>query len=132
MVREAAEALQINLVPLPGNSPDFMPVEALWHWLGEEITSHYCHPTAEDLSRRVAAFETASGSRIGSTLTKRNYASQGRRGLATTLWGIGIFAVLLNLIGGILAIIVAVGVGIFAFRGHRSTWRHLSETRGRF
>ena len=30
MVREAAEALQIDLVPLPGYSPDFMPVEALW------------------------------------------------------------------------------------------------------
>jgi hypothetical protein len=39
-------------------SPDFMPVEALWRWLREEVTYHYCHPTADDLSRRVAAFET--------------------------------------------------------------------------
>src|SRR3954454_14906023 len=36
----------------------FMPVEALWRWLREDVTYHYCHPTAEDLSRRVAAFET--------------------------------------------------------------------------
>src|SRR3954454_16012236 len=35
-----------------------MPVEALWRWLREDVTYHYCHPTAEDLSRRVAAFET--------------------------------------------------------------------------
>src|SRR3954462_5984625 len=55
--REAAEALNIDLVPLPGYSPDFMPVEALWRWLREDVTYHHCHPTAEDLSRRVAAFE---------------------------------------------------------------------------
>src|SRR3954470_1768524 len=36
----------------------FMPVEALWRWLREDVTYHHCHPTAEDLSRRVAAFET--------------------------------------------------------------------------
>ena len=56
-VREAAAALQIELVPLPGYSPDFMPVEALWRWLREDVTYHHCHRTAEDLSRRVAAFE---------------------------------------------------------------------------
>ena len=56
VVHEAAEALHIDLVPLPGYSPDFMPVEALWRWLREDVTYHYCHPTAEDLSRRVAAF----------------------------------------------------------------------------
>src|SRR5829696_2169381 len=58
MVREAATALRIELVPLPGYSPDFMPVEALWRWLREDVTYHHCHPTADDLSRRVAAFET--------------------------------------------------------------------------
>ncbi len=56
-VREAATALQIELVPLPGYSPDFMPVEALWRWLREDVTYHHRHRTAEDLSRRVAAFE---------------------------------------------------------------------------
>ena len=34
-----------------------MPVEALGR-LREDVTYHYCHPTTEDLSRRVAAFET--------------------------------------------------------------------------
>jgi transposase len=57
LVREAAAALRIDLVPLPGYSPDLMPVEALWRWLREDVTYHHCHPTAEDLSRRVAAFE---------------------------------------------------------------------------
>src|SRR5215213_339619 len=57
MVREAAAALRIELVPLPGYSPDFMPVEALWRWLREDVTYHHCHPTADDLSRRIAAFE---------------------------------------------------------------------------
>ena len=57
IVREAAAALRIELVPLPSYSPDFMPVEALWRWLREDVTSHHCHPTADDLSHRVAAFE---------------------------------------------------------------------------
>ena len=57
MVREAAAALRIELVPLPGSSPDFMPVEALWRWLRGDVTYHHCRPTAEDLSRRVADFE---------------------------------------------------------------------------
>ena len=48
-VREAAAALQIELMPLPGYSPDLMPVEALWRWLREDITYHHCHRTAEDL-----------------------------------------------------------------------------------
>jgi hypothetical protein len=40
------------------DSPDLMPVAALWRWLREDITYHHCHTTAEDLIRRVAAFET--------------------------------------------------------------------------
>jgi len=42
---------------LPSYSPDLMPVEALWRWLREDVTYHHCHRTAEDLARRVAAFE---------------------------------------------------------------------------
>ena len=57
-VREAAAALRIELMPLPGYSPDLMPGEALWRWLREDVTYHHCHTTAEDLTRRVAAFET--------------------------------------------------------------------------
>jgi transposase len=57
-VREAAGELGIALVPLPGYSPDLMPVEALWRWLREDVTYHHCHASAADLTRRVAAFET--------------------------------------------------------------------------
>lgn len=56
-VRAEAARLGITLLPLPGYSPDLMPVEALWHWLREDVTYHHCHATADDLTRRVAAFE---------------------------------------------------------------------------
>jgi transposase len=55
-VRAAASDLGIRLAPLPGYSPDLMPVEALWRWLREDVTYHHCHATAEDLTRRVADF----------------------------------------------------------------------------
>jgi transposase len=55
-VREVATTLGIGLVPLPGYSPDLMPVEALWRWLREDVTYHHCHASAEDLTRRVADF----------------------------------------------------------------------------
>lgn len=57
IVREAARALNITLMPLPGYSPDLMPVEALWHWLREDVTYHHCHASVDDLTRRVADFE---------------------------------------------------------------------------
>jgi transposase len=56
-VRETASRLGITLVPLPGYSPDLMPVEALWHWLREDVTYHHCHASADDLTRRAADFE---------------------------------------------------------------------------
>ena len=56
-VREAAAALNITLMPLPGYSPDLMPVEALWRWLREDVTYHHCHASAVDLTRRVTDFE---------------------------------------------------------------------------
>ena len=56
-VRETAAALRIAIVPLPGYSPDLMPVEALWRWFREDVTSHHCHRTADDLRRRAADFE---------------------------------------------------------------------------
>src|SRR3954470_2504798 len=46
-----------RLQPLPGYSPDLMPVEALWRWLREDVTYHHCHASAEDLTRRVDTFE---------------------------------------------------------------------------
>jgi transposase len=56
-VREVARTLDITLMPLPGYSPDLMPVEALWRWLREDVTYHHCHASADDLTRRVADFE---------------------------------------------------------------------------
>jgi transposase len=56
-VREVATTLDIELMPRPGYSPDLMPVEALWHWLREDVTYHHCHASADDLTRRVGAFE---------------------------------------------------------------------------
>jgi transposase len=57
VVWSAAASLDIHLQPLPSYSPDLMAVEPLWRWLREDVTYHHCHPTAEDLIRRVAAFE---------------------------------------------------------------------------
>jgi transposase len=56
-VREVARRLDITLMPLPGYSPDLMPVEALWRWLREDVTYHHCDASADDLTRRVADFE---------------------------------------------------------------------------
>jgi len=53
VVREAATALQIDLVPLPGYIHAGRGAR-----LREDVTYHHCHPTAEDLRRRVTAFET--------------------------------------------------------------------------
>ncbi len=52
-----AQALDIDLVPLPGYSPDFMPVEHLWHWLREDVTYHTCYNTKNDLIEQVRRFE---------------------------------------------------------------------------
>ena len=43
VVQEAAQTLEIDLVRLPTFSPDFMPVEHLWHWLREDVTYHTCY-----------------------------------------------------------------------------------------
>lgn len=59
LVREHAVRLNIELIPLPAYSPDFMPVEALWRWLREDVTYHHCHASAEELIQRVEAFQQA-------------------------------------------------------------------------
>lgn len=48
--------MDIELIPLPGYSSDFMPVEALWRWLREEVTYHRCHAKAEELIQRIEQF----------------------------------------------------------------------------
>jgi transposase len=57
LVKQTAERLKIELVPLPGYSPDFMPVEALWRWVRQLCTSERCHASRDDLLNVVADFE---------------------------------------------------------------------------
>ena len=35
--------LGIELVNLPGYSPDLNPIERLWDWMREEVTRGHCH-----------------------------------------------------------------------------------------
>lgn len=51
-----AQELGFELVLLPPYSPDFMPVEALWRWLREEVTRNQCHDAIEDLVADVIDF----------------------------------------------------------------------------
>ena len=55
-VRQHAATLGITLVPLPGYSPDLMPVEALWRWLRQEVTANHCHATIAQLLQHVVTF----------------------------------------------------------------------------
>jgi transposase len=94
-VYEQAAHLNIEIIPLPAYSPDFMPVEALWRWLREEVTDHHCHVSAEELIDRVEAFRQAIrrltrtlgrlrivyGSRMRSIQTRKNYAFPSRCGI---------------------------------------------------
>jgi transposase len=57
-VRQAAAALDIEVLPLPAYSPDVMPVEALWRWRREDVTYHRCHASLDDLEGRVAEFQS--------------------------------------------------------------------------
>ena len=54
---DKAKALGVDLVPLPGYSPDFMPVEHLWHWMREDVTYHTCYSTKKHLIEQVNQFE---------------------------------------------------------------------------
>jgi transposase len=56
MRQEVAE-LQIECWRLPGYSPDFMPVEALWRWLREDVTYQHCHASLDGLETIVADFQ---------------------------------------------------------------------------
>lgn len=58
LVRDAALDLDITLAPLPAYSPDFMPVEHLWHWLREDLTYHTCYDQEAHLIAQVERFQT--------------------------------------------------------------------------
>ncbi|PZO54768.1 MAG: IS630 family transposase [Phormidesmis priestleyi] len=56
-VHDTAQTLDIDLCPLPAYSPDFMPVEHLWHWLREDLTYHTCYNRPDDLIAQVELFQ---------------------------------------------------------------------------
>lgn len=54
----AAEAarLGIEVVKLPGYSPDLNPIERLWDWMREDVTRGYCHGSVPELFAACRAF----------------------------------------------------------------------------
>lgn len=56
-VTQRADELRINLLPLPGYSPDLMPVEHLWQGLREDRTYHPCDDSREELITQLEPFQ---------------------------------------------------------------------------
>jgi transposase len=71
-VRERARELGILITHLPAYSPEFMPVEALWRWMREEVTYNHCHATAAALISAVSEFE-AQANKQSAVLFSRLY-----------------------------------------------------------
>jgi transposase len=51
-----AAGLGIELVFLPGYSPDLNPIEGLWKWMREEVTQHHCHASLDALRMACRSF----------------------------------------------------------------------------
>ncbi len=49
LVQQAAADLGIEILPLPGYSPDLNPIEGLWKWMREDVTQHECYPSLREL-----------------------------------------------------------------------------------
>lgn len=43
VVTAEAARLRIEIVNLPGYSPDLKPIERLWDWMREDVTRGFCH-----------------------------------------------------------------------------------------
>jgi transposase len=56
-VTQRADELRINRLPLPGYSPDFMPVEHLWQWVREDVTYHTCYDNRAELIAQLEQFQ---------------------------------------------------------------------------
>lgn len=56
LVQEAAAALGLTFLPLPGYSPDLNPIEGLWKWMREEVTQNHCYATMRELFDACKAF----------------------------------------------------------------------------
>lgn len=55
-VQTKADALGIELIPLPGYSPDLNPIEGLWKWMREDVTQLCCHSSLRGLFDACKAF----------------------------------------------------------------------------
>ena len=49
VVKAEAARLGIELVNLPGYSPDLNPIERLWGWMRDEVTRGHCHKSVAEL-----------------------------------------------------------------------------------
>lgn len=58
IARAEATRLGLEVVFLPGYSPDLNPIEGLWKWLRESVTQGFCHPTLRSLFDSTLAFIT--------------------------------------------------------------------------
>jgi transposase len=56
IVKAEAALLGIELVFLPGYSPDLNPIERLWDWMREEVTRGCCHRSVAELIAACQAF----------------------------------------------------------------------------
>jgi transposase len=54
-----AAELGIELVFLPGYSPDLNPIERLWDWMREEVTRGHCHVSLKALRTACLDFVAA-------------------------------------------------------------------------
>lgn len=56
LVQNAAAALDLIFLPLPGYSPDLNPIEGLWKWMREDVTQNHCYATMRELFDACKAF----------------------------------------------------------------------------
>jgi transposase len=56
VVKAEAARLGIELVYLPGYSPDLNPIERLWDWMRQEVTRGFCHSSEAQLIEACQGF----------------------------------------------------------------------------
>lgn len=56
LAQEKAKVLGLEIVQLPGYSPDLNPIEGLWKWMREEVTYAYCQPSLDALHEACRMF----------------------------------------------------------------------------
>jgi len=55
-VKARAAEVGIELVFLPGYSPDLNPIERLWDWMRQEVTRGHCHGSVPELTAAAQRF----------------------------------------------------------------------------